>query len=153
MSTTTGLGTLNVATIVAEGARRHRTKTAVVTALPDGVHELTYGDLWERVRQTAGGLRARGVERGDRVAVMLPNVPEFLVATSPSSRWAPSSCRAAPVPAERGLHAEPPRWVASTARSYPTTARVSSHQRRHRGRRCPHRRRGARCPPPPDWEH
>lgn len=80
MSTTTGLGTLNVATIVAEGARRHHTKTAVVTALPDGVHELTYGDLWERVRQTAGGLRARGVERGDRVAVMLPNVPEFLVA-------------------------------------------------------------------------
>jgi long-chain acyl-CoA synthetase len=38
MSTTTGLGTLNVATIVAEGARRHRTKAAVVTAMPDGVH-------------------------------------------------------------------------------------------------------------------
>ncbi len=60
-----GPGTLNVATIVAEGARRHRNKTAVVTALPDGLHELSYGDLWEQVRATAGGLRARGVGRGD----------------------------------------------------------------------------------------
>ncbi|MGN8050908.1 AMP-binding protein [Curtobacterium sp. 22159] len=75
-----GLGTLNVATIVVEGARRHRNKTAVVTALADGVHELSYGELWEQVRTTAGGLRARGVERGDRVAVMLPNIPQFMVA-------------------------------------------------------------------------
>jgi len=75
-----GLGTLNVATIVVEGARRHRNKTAVVTALPDGLHQLSYGELWEQVRTTAGGLRAHGVERGDRVAVMLPNVPQFIVA-------------------------------------------------------------------------
>ena len=75
-----GQGTLNVATIVAEGARRHGGKTAVVTAMPDGLHELSYGELWEQVRATAGGLRARGVERGDRVAVMLPNVPQFMVA-------------------------------------------------------------------------
>ncbi|OII15932.1 long-chain fatty acid--CoA ligase [Curtobacterium sp. MCBA15_009] len=75
-----GLGTLNVATIVVEGARRHRNKTAVLTALPDGLHETSYGELWEQVRAAAGGLRARGVERGDRVAVMLPNVPQFIVA-------------------------------------------------------------------------
>jgi len=74
-----GQGTLNVATIVAEGARRHRNKTAVVTAMPDGVHELRYGELWEQVRATAGGLRARGIDRGDRVAVMLPNIPQFIV--------------------------------------------------------------------------
>ncbi|PZE24577.1 long-chain fatty acid--CoA ligase [Curtobacterium sp. MCBD17_028] len=73
-----GLGTMNVAAIAAEGARRHRSKAAVITALPDGGTEtLTYADLWERVRAIAGALRAQGVRPGDRVAVMLPNITEF----------------------------------------------------------------------------
>lgn len=34
---------------------------------------LTYGQLWDRAARLAGGLRSRGVTRGDRVAINLPN--------------------------------------------------------------------------------
>jgi long-chain acyl-CoA synthetase len=40
-------------------------------------HTLNYERLDERSARVAGLLAARGVERGDRVALMLPNVPEF----------------------------------------------------------------------------
>lgn len=36
----------------------------------------TTGELTERTRRFAGGLRGLGVERGDRVVVLLPNCPE-----------------------------------------------------------------------------
>ncbi|HEX4812280.1 MAG TPA: long-chain fatty acid--CoA ligase [Nonomuraea sp.] len=39
--------------------------------------ELTYGALDELSARLAGLLRYRGIGRGDRVAIMLPNVPEF----------------------------------------------------------------------------
>jgi len=38
---------------------------------------LTYSDLDQRSARVAGLLAQRGVGRGDRVAVMLPNIPEF----------------------------------------------------------------------------
>lgn len=37
-----------------------------------GGDRLTYAQLWRRAARVAGGLRARGVERGDRVAVRYP---------------------------------------------------------------------------------
>ncbi|RKT87310.1 Acyl-CoA synthetase (AMP-forming)/AMP-acid ligase II [Saccharopolyspora antimicrobica] len=37
-----------------------------------GGQRLTYAQLWERASRVAGGLRAQGVERGDRVAVRYP---------------------------------------------------------------------------------
>ena len=40
----------------------------------------TYADLYERVKRLAAALRDSGVERGDRVAVLLPNVPAMLEA-------------------------------------------------------------------------
>ena len=50
-----------------------------VSARPDaeavaelGGHRLTYRQLWDRAARVAGGLRAAGVERGDRVAVRYP---------------------------------------------------------------------------------
>ncbi|TMR21708.1 long-chain fatty acid--CoA ligase [Nonomuraea turkmeniaca] len=39
--------------------------------------ELTYGGLAELSARLAGLLRCRGIGAGDRVAMMLPNVPEF----------------------------------------------------------------------------
>ncbi len=40
---------------------------------------VTYRDLREQSARVAGLLRERGVQPGDRVAIMLPNVPEFAV--------------------------------------------------------------------------
>jgi acetoacetyl-CoA synthetase len=42
--------------------------------------ELTWGELREQVAAVAAGLRALGVERGDRVVAYLPNIPEALIA-------------------------------------------------------------------------
>jgi long-chain acyl-CoA synthetase len=41
---------------------------------------LTYGELWERASRVAGGLRAEGIERGDRVAIRLPNGLHWVLA-------------------------------------------------------------------------
>jgi long-chain acyl-CoA synthetase len=40
----------------------------------------TYGEIDERSRALGAWLQAQGVKRGDRVALMLPNVPQYLVA-------------------------------------------------------------------------
>jgi long-chain acyl-CoA synthetase len=67
---------LNLASILTESARR----------LPDGPAvrldgaELTYAELDERSARLATLLGEKGVEPGDRVGVMLPNVLEFPVA-------------------------------------------------------------------------
>jgi acetoacetyl-CoA synthetase len=56
--------------------------------------EVTWGELREQVAGIAAGLRALGVERGDRVAAYMPNIPEaiaaFLAAASIGAVW--SSC-------------------------------------------------------------
>jgi acetoacetyl-CoA synthetase len=56
--------------------------------------ELTWGELGARVAAAAAGLRAMGVERGDRVVAYMPNIPEtliaFLAAASIGAVW--SSC-------------------------------------------------------------
>ena len=41
---------------------------------------LTYGELGEQVSRFANGLRERGVTRGDRVALVLPNSPQHVIA-------------------------------------------------------------------------
>ena len=56
--------------------------------------EWTWGELRERTARIAAGLRALGVERGDRVAAYMPNIPEavaaFLATASIGAVW--SSC-------------------------------------------------------------
>ena len=43
-------------------------------------HEITYAELRDRVASLAGALRAKGVEKGDRVIIYMPMVPEALEA-------------------------------------------------------------------------
>src|SRR2546423_2317856 len=56
--------------------------------------EVTWGEVREQVARVAAGLRALGVERGDRVVAYLPNIPEtmiaFLAVSSLGAVW--SSC-------------------------------------------------------------
>ena len=40
----------------------------------------TYGQLWDQSLRLAGGLRGLGVGKGDRVGLLLPNTPHFIVA-------------------------------------------------------------------------
>ncbi|MBW2265008.1 MAG: AMP-binding protein, partial [Deltaproteobacteria bacterium] len=39
---------------------------------------ITYKDLNIKANRVANGLQGLGVKRGDRVAIMLPNIPEFV---------------------------------------------------------------------------
>jgi long-chain acyl-CoA synthetase len=51
------------------------------TALVEvGGPSISYGELWERSARVAGGLRAAGVARGDRVAIRLQNGIDWVLA-------------------------------------------------------------------------
>jgi long-chain acyl-CoA synthetase len=67
---------LNLASLLSESAER----SPGAPAIRLGEVELTYAELDERSARLATLLEQKGVERGDRVGVMLPNVPEFPVA-------------------------------------------------------------------------
>lgn len=56
-------------------AATHRDRLALRTV--DDAVEYTWGAYAQRVREIAGGLAAHGVRRGDTVAIMLTNRPEF----------------------------------------------------------------------------
>jgi long-chain acyl-CoA synthetase len=63
----------NLAANLTESAARHGDRVALKL---DDV-ELPYAALEEASARVAGVLRARGVQAGDRVGIMLPNVPYF----------------------------------------------------------------------------
>src|SRR3954466_3944345 len=65
----------NLAAILTDTATKHGDRTAM--KLDDT--ELSYSMLAGASAHVAGMLRERGVEPGDRVGVMLPNVPYFPV--------------------------------------------------------------------------
>src|ERR1043166_599969 len=67
---------LNLASIVTESAGRLPDQPAVRLM---GT-ELSYAELDDRSARLATLLREKGIERGDRVGVMLPNVLEFPIA-------------------------------------------------------------------------
>ncbi|MEQ3552968.1 AMP-binding protein [Pseudonocardia nematodicida] len=48
------------------------------TALIADGRRISYAELGERVLRLAGGFRARGIGRGDRVVVQLPNVADYV---------------------------------------------------------------------------
>ncbi|HWT24883.1 MAG TPA: long-chain fatty acid--CoA ligase [Solirubrobacteraceae bacterium] len=63
----------NLARLVTEAAERHPERPAL--KLDDAV--LTYAQLDGATRHVAGLLKSKGLEPGDRVGIMLPNVPYF----------------------------------------------------------------------------
>lgn len=68
-----GHATLSVAAILSEAAARHADRPALHFAGTT----TTYAQLWQQTRAYAGALRDRGIGPGDRVAMMVPNVPDF----------------------------------------------------------------------------
>jgi len=57
-------------------ARRYPDKSALVYY----GREISYRQLWEAAQALAGYLHQRGVEKGDRVTICLPNTPHFVIA-------------------------------------------------------------------------
>ncbi|TAK34143.1 MAG: hypothetical protein EPO21_10570 [Chloroflexota bacterium] len=65
---------MNLASYLERNAARTPDKVALI--FKDQLH--SYRDYNEQVSRMANGLRKLGIQRGDRVAIMLPNCPEFL---------------------------------------------------------------------------
>src|SRR5579884_305711 len=65
-----------LAELVADVAAADPRRTAII--FQD--QPIGYGSLNAQIERAADGLVAQGIRRGDRVALMLPNVPEFVVA-------------------------------------------------------------------------
>ncbi|WP_203135431.1 long-chain-fatty-acid--CoA ligase [Microbacterium sp. JZ31] len=62
--------------MLADSVRRHGRRTAL-EFFGAGV---TYRTLWREIELAAEGLRRRGVAKGDRVAIVLPNCPQHVIA-------------------------------------------------------------------------
>jgi propionyl-CoA synthetase len=60
----------------------HGDRIAIIHDSPvtNTVHKITYGELQTRVASLAGALRAKGIEKGDRVIIYMPMIPEALEA-------------------------------------------------------------------------
>ncbi len=70
------MASTNLALILAESADRFSDKPAVVL----GDLAISYGDLWSAARRYGRALQDAGVRPGERVALMIPNVPQFPMA-------------------------------------------------------------------------
>ena len=72
----------SVAEILEEGARQHPERAC----LRFGDRKLTYAQLATRAAALAAALHELGVEPGDRIALDLPNWPEFVIAMFAAAR-------------------------------------------------------------------
>ncbi|MEE8355394.1 MAG: AMP-binding protein, partial [Candidatus Bathyarchaeia archaeon] len=57
-------------------ARKYPDRTAAIFY----GNRIPYSRLWDESLSLAGALRGLGLEKGDRVALLLPNVPQFIIA-------------------------------------------------------------------------
>lgn len=64
---------------------------------------MTYGELGEQIARAAEGLRQLGVKAGDRVAILLPNCPQHLIAIYAVLRLGAAICEHNPMATEREL--------------------------------------------------
>src|SRR4051812_34470381 len=92
---------------------------------------LSYGRLAELVDRFAGALDELGVRRGDRVAIMLPNVPQFVVAFYATLRRGAVAVPTTPLYKQYELAYQPAAGGAGTLvvldRLYPTARRALPH--------------------------
>ena len=65
-----------LAELVGDAAQRDGAKPALIFADTP----ISYADLNSRIERAANGLAASGIAKGDRVALLVPNIPEFVVA-------------------------------------------------------------------------
>src|SRR5207245_9518192 len=86
----------------------NRDKVALIWEGEDGrTARLTYGELAEETGRCANALRALGLKKGDRVGLLLPMIPEVVVARlaigKPGAVYTPISSGSAPKAVAAGL--------------------------------------------------
>ncbi|HEV3231565.1 MAG TPA: AMP-binding protein, partial [Candidatus Dormibacteraeota bacterium] len=64
---------LNLAVILEETTKKSPDKLALIL----DQFKLTYAQLNGAANQVANGIRAAGIKPGERIGIMLPNVPQF----------------------------------------------------------------------------
>jgi fatty-acyl-CoA synthase len=61
-----------------EALSEHGEKPAIVAMREEGAERWSYADLEDHVRRLAHGLAEKGVSRGDHVALLAGNRPEWI---------------------------------------------------------------------------
>ncbi|MEZ5177296.1 MAG: long-chain fatty acid--CoA ligase [Acidimicrobiales bacterium] len=77
--TSQSIAELTIAEAFLRTVRTHGSETALRWRSGDDWERWTYDEYADRVARAAGALRERGVQAGDRVVLMMRNVPEFHV--------------------------------------------------------------------------
>jgi long-chain acyl-CoA synthetase len=67
---------MSLGKMLAESAGKYAERVAVI----DGDRRMTYRELEKSAGALANHLRSEGLSKGDKVALMLPNCPEFIIA-------------------------------------------------------------------------
>ena len=65
---------MNLKKMLENTAKKHAAKTALVS----GEHRISYAEIDEASNKIASSLIQMGISKGDRVAMLLPNCPEFV---------------------------------------------------------------------------
>jgi long-chain acyl-CoA synthetase len=87
---------MNVATLFEAAAKKYPERTAVYFPGIPGSYPprpITYKELSEWTSRFAGGLQSIGVKPGDRIAIYMPNLPQFVIAI-----WGAFKAGAVPTP-------------------------------------------------------
>lgn len=66
---------MNIGRILTKNAARFPQKIALV----DGGRRCSFRQFNQKVNRLGNALMARGIQKGDRVGILLPNCPEFLI--------------------------------------------------------------------------
>ena len=117
--------------LLARAAYMYPEKVAVV----HGARRHTYAQFGERAWRLANGLRAAGLEKGDRVATILPNCPAMLEAHFgvPAAGGILVTVNTRLSSAEVGVHPAPLGRPHAPARRGARRARRAARPVRHRG--------------------
>src|SRR4051812_31166437 len=65
---------------IQEWARRSPQRSAFIIDHQEKVEEYRYPDVLDRAADIAAALRANGIQRGDRVGILMENVPQWVFA-------------------------------------------------------------------------
>ena len=89
----------DIYSFVAAAASQNQAKTAAIFM----GKELSFGDIFAQAERLAGALYAKGVKQGDRVVLLLPNCPQFIIAFFAIQRLGATVVLANPLNVEREL--------------------------------------------------